>query len=337
MAGYDLAEGRYENRTLSDDEMWSAFSNLFSSRSKNSSSYKFGFLKAIMDNLYNVDENLTLTFDQLFGTFTEVYWNLVLKHGIRQQPISERSNGTYLEQTIKLATEKYAIAAEISFESISDEAKIYVCKKIKSKCKINVVGALFGDTKGLFYSFSRKEEWLQINPQMYQFICKHKLAIEKLNYYEWAKYLEKINDDSVMDHLLTKIDKSSERENLSIYRRILFEEFENESCFYCGKKLSNDGQKVHVDHFVPRAFIKDDKMWNLVLACPTCNLQKNDKLASISYLEKLLNRNKKIVLVNEKAKDMSTYSAHNLRAVYYWAKINGYDTIWQPKKMKEVQ
>ena len=54
MAGYDLAEGRYENRTLSDDEMWSAFSNLFSSHSKNSSSYKFGFLKAIMDNLYNV-------------------------------------------------------------------------------------------------------------------------------------------------------------------------------------------------------------------------------------------------------------------------------------------
>ena len=140
-----------------------------------------------------------------------------------------------------------------------------------------------------------------------------------------------------MDHLLTKIDKSSERENLSIYRRILFEEFENESCFYCGKKLSNDGQKVHVDHFVPRAFIKDDKMWNLVLACPTCNLQKNDKLAPIIYLEKLLDRNKKIILVNEKAKDMGTYSAQNLRAVYYWAKINGYDAIWQPKRMKEVQ
>ena len=34
MAGYELAEGRYENRTLSDDEMWSAFSNLFSSHSK---------------------------------------------------------------------------------------------------------------------------------------------------------------------------------------------------------------------------------------------------------------------------------------------------------------
>ena len=163
-----------------------------------------------------------------------------------------------------------------------------------------------------------------------------KNVLEKLNYYEWAKYLEKINDDSVMDHLLTKIDKSSERENLSVYRKILFEEFENERCFYCGKKLSNDGQKVHVDHFVPRAFIKDDKMWNLVLACPTCNLQKNDKLAAGIYMEKLLERNKKIILVNSNAKDMRNYSEHNLRAVYYWAKINGYDNIWQPKKMYEV-
>jgi len=91
-----------------------------------------------------------------------------------------------------------------------------------------------------------------------------------------------------------------------------------------------------VDHFVPRAFIKDDKMWNLVLACPTCNLQKNDKLASVIYLDKLLKRNKNIVLENQKAKDMGMYSEQNLRAVYYWAKINGYDNIWQPKKMSEV-
>ena len=184
MAGYDLVEGRYENRTLSDDEMWSVFSNLFSSRSKNSSSYKFGFLKAIMDNLYNVDQDLMLTFDQLFGTFTEVYWNLVLKHGIRQQPAYEGSKGTYLEQALKVTATNYFIAADVPFENISDEAKIEVCKKVKSKCKINVVGALYGDTKGLFYSFSRSGEWLKINPQMYEFVCKHKLAIEKLNYYE---------------------------------------------------------------------------------------------------------------------------------------------------------
>ena len=129
MSGCNLAEGRYENRTLSEDEMWSAFSNLFSSRSKNSSSYKFGFLKSIMDNLYNVDQNLILTFDQLFSTFTEVYWNLVLKYGIRQQTVSTHSKGTYLEQVLHTTVAKYTIAMGIPFESISDEAKLEVCKK----------------------------------------------------------------------------------------------------------------------------------------------------------------------------------------------------------------
>ena len=33
---------------------------------------------------------------------------------------------------------------------------------------------------------------------------------------------EKINDDSVMDHLLTKIDKSSERENIFLPYWFLF-------------------------------------------------------------------------------------------------------------------
>lgn len=73
-------------------------------------------------------------------------------------------------------------------------------------------------------------------------------------------------------------------------------------------------------------------MWNLVLACPTCNLQKNDKLAENIYLDKLVERNKNIILVNANAKDMNAYNAQNLRAVYYWAKMNGYNTIWQPKK-----
>ena len=60
MAGFDLVEGKYDDRNVSDDELWAAFSCVFSSKSKNDSSYKYGFLKAILDNLYNVDKNLKL-------------------------------------------------------------------------------------------------------------------------------------------------------------------------------------------------------------------------------------------------------------------------------------
>lgn len=34
MAGFDLKEGKYEERQVSEDELWSAFSCVFSSRSR---------------------------------------------------------------------------------------------------------------------------------------------------------------------------------------------------------------------------------------------------------------------------------------------------------------
>ena len=56
MAGFDLKEGKYEARVVSDDELWSAFTCVFSSKSKNYSSYKFGFLKSIIDNPFKLLE-----------------------------------------------------------------------------------------------------------------------------------------------------------------------------------------------------------------------------------------------------------------------------------------
>lgn len=63
MAGFDLKEGMYEDREVSEDELWSAIAAVFKSKSKNDASYKFGFLKSILDNLKYVDGDLMLTFD----------------------------------------------------------------------------------------------------------------------------------------------------------------------------------------------------------------------------------------------------------------------------------
>lgn len=49
---------------------------------------------------------------------------------------------------------------------------------------------------------------IQINPVMYEFtICKHKTVIEKLNYYEWAKFLERVNEESTATKLLDKLTR----------------------------------------------------------------------------------------------------------------------------------
>lgn len=333
MAGFDLKEGTYEKREVSEDELWSAFSCVFSSRSRNDSSYKFGFLKAIIDNLYNVDVSLRLSFDQLFSKFAEIYWNLILKYGLRQKAQTNDNRKSFIEQILLGAKDKYGIAEIIPYESLSNQMMIDISHQVKMKCKTYVVGALFEDTKRLFYSFSKKEEWIQINPRMYEFICKHKVVIEKLNYYEWARFLEKVNEDKSADHILTKIDESSKRNNLSYYRQILFEEFENRRCFYCGRPL--DPNKIDVDHFVPWSFIKDDNLWNLVLACPKCNRSKNDKLPAGDYLATLIDRNQRI-LVESNRPEMQNYQERMISYVYNLAKVNGYDKTWKPRSGKGV-
>lgn len=121
MAGFDLKEGMYEVQNVSEDELWSAFARLFSSKSRNTSSYKFGFLKAILDNLYNVDVDLKLSFDQLFSKFSEIYWNLILKHGLRQKTATNDNRETYLEQVFHTAEEKYKILEPMPYESLTAE------------------------------------------------------------------------------------------------------------------------------------------------------------------------------------------------------------------------
>lgn len=326
MAGYNLKEGTYEARGASDDELWSAFSYAFSSQAVHDTSYKFGFLKAIIDNLYNVDENLTLTFDQLFSKFGEIYWNLVLKHGLRQKSKTYDNRQTALERVLYDARDRYQITEPIPYESLTPAMMADISHRIKVRCKVNVVGAFYEDTKRLFYSFDRTDEWLQINPVMYEFICKHKTVIETLNYYEWARFLERVNDDDVVLRLYDKIDESAKRNNLSIYRRILYEEFEMRTCFYCGRPL--EPQFIHVDHFIPWSFIKDDNLWNLVLACPTCNVKKSDRLPADNYLGNIIIRNHQLIAAQHER--MRNYKDSKLTNIYNWARVNGYNTIWTP-------
>ena len=334
IAGFELKEGIYEKEFVSDDDLWAAIGSVFTSHSKKDSSYKYGFLKSIIDNIYNTDEELRLSFEQLFTKFAEIYWNLILKYEIRQKAATNDKKQTSLERILHEVANKYNILRNVPFESLPRHIIAEVSHKVKIKCKICVVGALYEDTKQLFYSFSKKDEWIQINPLMYEFIGKHKLIIEKLNYYEWAKFLEKVNTDSVMSHLLEKLDESAKRNNLSVYRNVLFEEFEEKKCFYCGKKLSI--RNAEVDHFIPWSFIKDDNLWNLVLSCSACNRQKSDKLPDLIYLNILAERNN-VVITRSNYGRMKKYQNERLKYIYHWARKNGYDKIWKPNSTNKKE
>jgi hypothetical protein len=76
--------------------------------------------------------------------------------------------------------------------------------------------------------------------------------------------------------------------------------YQNGCCFYCGQPLG-DGP-IHVDHVIPRAFLRHDEIWNLVLAHAACNLDKSDLLPPRAYLERLWQRNEYFVASNHPIK-----------------------------------
>lgn len=86
---------------------------------------------------------------------------------------------------------------------------------------------------------------------------------------------------------------------------------------------------IHVDHFIPWSFIKDDQLWNFVLACPKCNESKRDKLPSEFYLERIIERNTSHRILKY-SQFLTNYRSQSMKNIYLWAITNGYNNIWIP-------
>ena len=80
--------------------------------------------------------------------------------------------------------------------------------------------------------------------------------------------------------------------------------YQKGKCFYCFIDISieaGNDDLAHVDHFMPHV-LKDgreirnlDGVWNLVLACQTCNMSKLARAPQLKYLERLNTRNNYLI------------------------------------------
>ncbi len=299
-AGWELSAGDLTRNNVSFETLWTRFNYVFSDACPKTSTYKFGFIKSILDNLLSATPTamgMEISFEDLFAKFAENYWNLISKHHLKQlrdNHAKSQNAVSKLEQAIHTVLECEPSISELEFENLSGTEKAVIINQVKKDCSRNVIGALYKDFCGELYGFDKATRRIWLHNGAYQFLWTHKPEIERLNYYSWAKFLEKINPDTVSCKLLDKLESATpRRQNLNPYRDILRDEFESCNCIYCGRRLQ---RSPHVDHVIPWSFIKSDHLWNFVLACPSCNIKKKDQLPTRQILAAVVSRNEEMAV-----------------------------------------
>ncbi|PPA70851.1 HNH endonuclease [Jeotgalibacillus proteolyticus] len=326
---HKLQIGEMKASYITDQEIWSHFTYIFSSKSRNSTTYKFVLIKSIIENLYNVNEELEIHYFNLFKSFTKIYWNLVIHHKLNQ--INMMGKQAEVQKILLDFQAKYGIDSSFVFDKLSNEMQLNIIMKVMKRCKINVMGAVYGDTAGSIYDFDNKKETLRLNASFFTFMQRFQKILMYLTNYQLALFLEKFNINGDTKGMLIKVENVSKRSSLNQFYEVLASYFTG-TCFYCGMAIRSRNA-AHVDHFIPWSFVQADQLWNLVISCNACNLSKSDKLASESYLSVLIDRNHEFVRMQQvqEREDMKVYSATKLQSLYHYSFENGYSTIWVPK------
>ncbi|WP_096187281.1 HNH endonuclease domain-containing protein [Evansella halocellulosilytica] len=327
---HKLKVGELQETYLTDEDIWRIFTIVLSSKSVKSSTYKYALIKALIENLYQVNDNLVLTYDQLAYSFTKIYWNLIVHHNLVKQ---NRGKNARVVTIIKDIQVKNAIPTEISFDKIDANLQVALVSKVKSTMKENVYGALYGDTKGSFYAFDHKREYLKINAAVHRFMLNYQRLIVNLTNYHMAAMIEQLNEVPSINYLLGKVESIAKRSSLRPFEKILLQYFQP-NCFYCNKELTGKKREIQVDHFIPWSFVQSDNIWNLVLSCNKCNSSKSDKLPNDLYLDYIIDRNNEL---NEQKDDqnisslMTNYKQKKIVMLYDYSMKNGYDEVWSPR------
>ena len=140
-----------------------------------------------------------------------------------------------------------------------------------------------------FYDYDDDAQTVTLRPEAFEFFKNNYLLLSKAVLVEWTKFLEPINKNLPM--LTTKIEGLGEeqrrRQPLAEYRRLLSPC--DDHCFYCRARL--EPGSVQVDHLIPWSYIFDDSVWNLVLACQSCNCKKSNSLPQEEFRDALVTRN----------------------------------------------
>ncbi len=140
-----------------------------------------------------------------------------------------------------------------------------------------------------------------------------------------------------------RIDVTSCRDALNGYQK--------GHCFYCSSPIAvmrRDAALAHVDHFLPFVLssllhVNLNGVWNLVLACQECNLEKSDLVPMKDFAERLYQRNEFLIISHHPLRETlmaQTGQDSRSRAAFlgrwYREAVQHRIATWRPKEQGET-
>ncbi len=145
------------------------------------------------------------------------------------------------------------------------------------------------------FLFEQKGDALELAAFSVHLLQRFRPIINELVESRWVAHLRGIESN---DSILGQAPGASLRDflfnpvrgdTLAGIRRALVE-ITGARCFYCGKKIARH-DALHVDHFLPFTRYAHTRLFNFVLACPSCNASKSNWLAGARHVEHWVERN----------------------------------------------
>ena len=265
-----------------------------------STTYKPALLKALTRNASR-DGSLVVPLLNLGEEFVRLYWDQTVIYHLRQAAVLSKE-----AMAVKLIRATAIAHSARKPADLPAKDRERLTSRMASLLTVNVLAAFHAskpDAMGVLYSWDRAARRVLLSPDSHAFLRENRLALELIANYHWAAYLEGCN--RLAPRIIQKVSReAARRSSLARYMALLMREG-NVECFYCGRRdLGERG--MHVDHVIPWSFLLEDPVWDLVLACQACNVQKSDWLPAYEYIEKLKRRNRNFKLIAGNASPLVT-------------------------------
>lgn len=296
----------------------------------NDNTYKLAWGRAIIEcvafDKYTVDDNkVIIEFDEISKCMIKYYWNQLFFFNLKQSPYKDkdpvicRYTNILIEEYKKLSKRNFPVWFDEGITLIhknNDDLFNDIVKKVSDTLHQNVCWRFKNIPNGIvdLYEYDRSFG-SKIFIKYDDMIClkEYAVIVSKLLNYKWAQLLENFN---FAPKIVSKINGISnaklKRNNLSKYKDELLKQFSNGKAidFYTGKELDYDD--LSVDHVIPWSFMYSDDIWNLVLTSKSYNSSKSNSIPTPEIIEKLKERNKKLLsTLNGKYKDDITVAINN--------------------------